>query len=113
MQRVAVDVVDEDVETPLLALDSIEKLLDFLRLRVIDANSDSDATTAIDHLGGLVNRFRPLLRDQISARAASGAVDRCASLAQHPRDPAAGSARRSGDNCDFPIQRLHGNSLGS
>ncbi len=67
MQRIAVDVVDENVETPLLAFNPIEKLLHFVRLRVIDANSDSDSTLRIDHLRGLVDCLRPLLRDQISA----------------------------------------------
>ncbi len=67
IQRIAVDVVDENVETPLLAFNPIEKLLHFVRLRVIDANSDSDSTLRTDHLRGLVDCLRPLLRDQISA----------------------------------------------
>jgi hypothetical protein len=56
----AEDVVDEDVQRALLAIDARDQRADLVGDEMIDSNSDATPSGRIDESGGLLNRFRAI-----------------------------------------------------
>jgi hypothetical protein len=101
------DVVDEDIEAFMLALDEGGEFFDFGGDGVIDADGDAAAAGGGDEVGGLFDGFRVdgiLLR--IFSGAAAGAVDGGSGFAEGDGDAASGAAGGSGDEGDFVVEGL-------
>ena len=103
----APDVVDEHVEPALLLLDALDQRRDLLGHEVVGRDGDAAAAGLGDELGGLLDRLRAVVLRAGGARAAAGAVDGGAGLAERDGDPAPGAAGRAGDEGDLAIQGGH------
>src|SRR5690606_33117234 len=100
----APDVIDEDVEPPVLAVDALDQRADLLAFEVIDLDRDPGTARGVDELRGLLDRLWPVVLTAALPRRASRRVDRRAGLAQRDRDAAPTAARRSRDERDLPLQ---------
>ena len=98
--------INDDIEATVLALHARKERFDLGLHRVIHANRDRRATRGVDHLGGLVDRFRPLIRRWIASHTPPGAVDDRTALAERAGDAAAGAAGRAGDHGHPSSERL-------
>ena len=111
----APDVVDEHVEAALLGVDALDERLDLVGLEVVGRDGDAVAAGGRDELGGLLDRLRAVVLRAGGARAAAGAVDGGAGLAERDGDAAAGAAGRAGDERDraFEVGRHDAHRDGS
>ena len=96
----APDVVDEHVEPALLVVDAAHERLDLGGLEVVGRDGDALASGGGDELRRLLDRLRAVVLRAGGARAAAGAVDGGAGLAERDGDAAAGAAGRAGDERD-------------
>src|SRR5262245_50873728 len=72
---------------------------------MVDANRNGRASRRLDHLRGLVDRFRPAVRRQIAANTPAGAIHGRARLAECPRDTAPGTTGCTSDEGHLSIER--------
>lgn len=101
-QLAAPDVVDEDVDVPLLAPDPFSQGFHLVRVEMVDSDGDTGAAELCDELGSLLDRLGRLVVGPNSFRPAiaTSADNRCACLAQPSSDTTsstAGPARNQGD----------------
>src|SRR4051812_28053854 len=71
----APDVVDQDVEPPLLPADAGDETAHLRRFAMIGADGDRASAVAHDQLRGLVDCFGTAFRRWMTPRAAAAAVD--------------------------------------
>lgn len=109
-ERVATpDVVDEDIEAFVLALDAGCKFFNFGGDGVIDADGDAAATGGGDEFGGFFYCFRAGgVFLEIFSGAAASAVDGGTGLAESDGNAASGAASGSGYEGDFALQGFIG-----
>jgi hypothetical protein len=93
----APDVVDQHVEPAVVAVDPPDQVRDLLGLEMVGLHRDPRAAGGRDELGGLLDRLRAVVLRPLLARRAAGAVDGRPRLPQRDGRPAAGAARRAGD----------------
>ena len=96
----ASDTVDENIEAPLLLVDTLEERLYLRFQRVIDTDSNRTTTGHGDHFSGLFYCFLSFVRRRVVARAAAGAVDDRPCLSKRAGDAASrapGGARNDSD----------------
>ena len=74
-------------------------------LEVVGRDGDPRAAGRVDELGGLLDRLGPVVLRALLARAAAGAVDGRARLAERDGDPAPGAAGRARHERHLPGQR--------
>ncbi len=112
-ERVAApDVIDEDVEAVMLALDARYDSLHFGGDGVIDANGNAAASCGGDEGGGFFDGFAQARGIRAFCGtfdgAAPGAVYGGSGLAESNRDAASRAASGSGDEGDFAVQWFFG-----
>ena len=90
----------------MLTIDAREQRFDFAFHGVVDANRDRSAARRDDHLGGLVDRLRTLVRRRIALHASTRAIDDRAGLAERASDAASRAAGRAGDDGHLAGQRF-------
>ncbi len=95
----APDVVDEDVEAAVVAVDPVAQPAHLIGVEVVDGDRDAGATRRVDELGGLLDRLGPpdvVGRQRASTARPTGADDRRTRLTERDRDAAAGPAGGAG-----------------
>src|SRR5580700_8437723 len=102
----APDVVDEDVEAVVAALDQRDQLFHLRGIGVIDADGNAVAAGGSDELGGFLDGFGAAGSTAVFAGTAAGAVNGGAGFAERDGDAASGAASGSGDESDFSMQRF-------
>ena len=93
----APDVVDEDVETVMAALDEGDELFHLPGIGVINANRNAAAASGGDEFRGFFDGFGPAGSGAAFARAAAGAINGGPGFAEGDGDAASGAAGGSGD----------------
>ena len=99
--RRAEDVVDQDVQPALLALDARDERPDLLRIQMVHLDRNAATAGSVDESGGFLDRLGSIHLRALATGRASGAVNRGAACAELNCDPAAGAARRSGHQRDL------------
>src|SRR5580704_3667069 len=106
-ERVAApDVVDEDVEAMVAALDQRDQLFHLRGIGVIDTDRNAAAAGGCDEFGGFFDGFGAAGSAAAFAGTAAGAENGGAGFAEGDGDAASGAASGSGVESDFSMQRF-------
>jgi hypothetical protein len=100
------NIVDQNIQTPLLALETRDQTLDLHRVQMIDLHGDPLAASLPHQVGRLLNRFGTVILGTLRARGATREVYRGSSRAQLDSDAAARAARCPCDQRHFALEYL-------
>src|SRR5207302_2674035 len=100
------DVIDQHVDVAVVLPDPCCQALHPVGVEMVDPYRDSGAAKTRDQLSRLFDRLRPVVVGPTQSRAASGADDRRAGLAQSRGDATPGASRRPGNDSDPTTKRV-------
>src|SRR5580704_18108347 len=103
----ASDTVDENIEAPLLLVDTLEERSYFRFQRVIDTDSNRATTGLGDHFSGLFYGFWSSIRRRVVARAPAGAVDGRPCRSKRASDAASSAPGGARNDSDLSAERHH------
>src|SRR5262245_12051513 len=92
----APDVVNKNIESPLLTIDALDQRLHLRRIQMIDLDRDRAPTFLFDQGRRLLDRLRSIHLGALRRRRAPGAINSSARCAKLNRNPTPRAARRSG-----------------
>lgn len=105
------DVVDQDVEAPLLGPDAGDECRDLVRHQMVDANRDADAAGGLDQFRRLLDRLGPGALGRAVAGGAPGDIDRGARRPSSTAMPRPAPRVPPATRATFPARRIAPSSV--